>query len=348
MSGSDVTRNGVKGAVPGRDAMTGVHTGPGASELPERRWRRRNRAEAPMVPEATFSSYYGKPVINRPVWEAPDIPGYLFLGGLAGAGSVIAAGAHLTGRPHLARTLKLGATTAAGLSFAALVHDLGRPARFFNMLRTFKVTSPMSVGSWLLSAYGGAATVAVASDLTGLARPLGLAATLGAAAIGPGVATYTAALIADTAVPAWHEGHRMMPYLFASSAISAAAGLGLVGAPLAETVPVRRLAVLSGAGELVLTKLMERQTGLAKQAYEEGRAKRYAQVAEAATITGVALSIAGRRHRLLSALGGLGLLVGSVSTRFTIFEAGLNSADDPKYTIVPQRERLEARRAAAT
>ena len=44
------------------------------------------------------------------------------------------------------------------------------------------------------------------------------AATGGAALVGPAMATYTAALICDTAVPAWHEAHREMPYLFAGSA----------------------------------------------------------------------------------------------------------------------------------
>ena len=348
MSGSGVTREGLHAVAPGRDATTAVETGPGGSDPAERRWRRRPRGEAPMVPEATFRSYYGKPVINRPVWQAPDIPGYLFLGGLAGAGSVVAAGAQLTGRPGLSRVLKLGATGAAGLSFAALVHDLGRPGRFLNMLRTFKVTSPMSVGSWLLTAYGGAATVAAASEVTGMARPVGLAATVVAAVAGSGVATYTAALISNTAVPAWHDGYRAMPFLFASSAMSAAAGLGLVGAPLGEVAPVRRLGVVTGLGELVLTKVMERQSGLAREAFEEGRAKRYGQAAQVATLAGVVLAGAGRERRMLSALGGAGLLAGSALTRFAVFEAGRNSADDPRYTIVPQRQRLEARRAAAT
>src|SRR5437660_10347067 len=31
-----------------------------------------------------------------------------------------------------------------------LIKDLGRPERFLNMLRIFKVKSPMSIGSWCL------------------------------------------------------------------------------------------------------------------------------------------------------------------------------------------------------
>jgi formate-dependent nitrite reductase membrane component NrfD len=347
MSDSEVTKEGMQGVRPGREATTGVNTSPGGTVQPARRWRRKSRAEAPMVPEATFSSYYGRPVLNKPVWEAPDIAGYLFLGGLAGAGSVIAAGAQLTGRPALARTMKCGAAAAAGLGLTALVHDLGRPARFLNMLRTVKVTSPMSIGSWVLAGYAPAAAVAAASDLTGIAPAVGMAATGAAALGGPALATYTSALIADTAVPAWHDGQRYMAFVFAASAASAAAGLGLAGAPLRENEPVCRLGVAAGAAELALEKIMEKRMGLPGEAYEEGKAQRYGRIAQAVTAAGVLTAgLAGRRSRVAAAAAGLALLAGSAMTRFAIFEAGLNSVADPKYTIVPQRQRLAARRAA--
>ncbi|HET8603434.1 MAG TPA: NrfD/PsrC family molybdoenzyme membrane anchor subunit, partial [Marmoricola sp.] len=137
MSQSEVTREGVQPKIPGRGALTGSKSG---------RRRRRGGGEQAMVPDATFTSYYGKPIINSPVWSSPDIPGYLFLGGLAGASSGLAAAADLTGRPGVSKVSKVGAAVGATLSLAALVHDLGRPGRFLNMLRVFKVTSPMSVG----------------------------------------------------------------------------------------------------------------------------------------------------------------------------------------------------------
>ncbi|MEA2190926.1 MAG: hypothetical protein QOI73_1047, partial [Solirubrobacteraceae bacterium] len=125
--------------------------------------------------EPHFDSYYGRPIINAPVWEARDIAGYLFLGGLAGASSLLGAGAHATGRPALARTAKAGAAAAIGLSFVALIHDLGRPQRFVNMLRVVKPSSPMNIGTWLLSAYGPAAAVAAATALTHRAPRTGAA-----------------------------------------------------------------------------------------------------------------------------------------------------------------------------
>jgi formate-dependent nitrite reductase membrane component NrfD len=348
VSGSDVTREGLRDTRPGREATTGVNTGPGGNAQPARRWRKKNRAEAPMVPKATFTSYYGRPILNPPTWEPADIAGYLFLGGLAGAGSAIAAGAHLTGRPALARTLKCGSAAAAGLSLAALVHDLGRPARFLNMLRTIKPTSPMSIGSWLLAGYAPLAAAAAASDLTGRLPAAGAAATTAAAVAGPAVATYTAALIADTAVPAWHDGYRYLPFVFAASAVAAAAGLGLAGAPLHENEPVLRLGILAGTAELITEKVMEKRMGLPGEAYGQGRAKTAGDIARAVTAAGVlAATVAGRRSRVTAAAAGTALLAGSALTRFAVFYAGLNSAEDPKYTVVPQRQRLEARAAEA-
>lgn len=315
------------------------------NEDPEngRKAPRGKRGEQAMVPEATFDSYYGKPILNRPVWRAPDIAGYFFLGGLGGAASVIAAGAHLSGLPRLSRASKIGAAAAGALSTLALIHDLGRRDRFLNMLRTFKPTSPMSVGSWVLASYAPAATVAAATELTGVAPALGTLATTGAAALGPLMATYTGALLADTAVPAWHDGHREMPFVFAASAMASAAGLGLLAAPVAECAPVRLLGAVGGAAELGTERFMEARMGLAKEAYGRGRAGRYRTAARSLLGLGVVGCLLGRRSRLASSLAGGALLGGSALTRFAVFEAGVASATDPQYTVVPQRQRLDAR-----
>jgi hypothetical protein len=298
-----------------------------------------------MVPDAEFSSYYGRPILKKPTWKALDIAGYLYLGGLAGSSSLLAAGAQATGRPELARVAKLGAAGAISLSLAALVHDLGRPARFMNMLRVFKPTSPMSVGSWLLSGYAPLTLAAAASDVAGRYRLVGSAATAGAAVLGPAVVTYTAVLISDTAVPSWHEGHRQMPYVFAGSGATAAAGLALAAAPTAQTGPARRMAVLGAALELGAFQLMKRRMGLAAEPLEEGRPHLLLRTAEALTASGAVLAaLSGRqRGRALATVAGAALLTGSAALRFGLFHAGVASAEDPKYTVVPQRERLRAR-----
>jgi hypothetical protein len=331
---SNVTRDGLTALKPDREALVGVAAG------------RHNgkRGEEPVVPDARFSSYYGKPIISGPVWKAPEIPGYLFLGGLAGASSLLAAGADLTGRPALARVAKTGAAAAGGLSLAALVKDLGKPSRFLNMLRTFKVTSPMSIGSWTLAGYVPAAGVAAASALTGRAARLGAVSTAAAAAIGPFIAAYTSALICDTAVPAWHDGHRQMPFVFVGSAATTAAGLGLVAAPLRETAPARQLALLGAATELVAARRMEQGMEMVAEPYRAGKAGRLMRAGEALAAAGLIAAGLGRRSRLASMCAGVSLLAASAATRFGIFEAGMRSAADPRSTVAPQRSRLSQRR----
>ncbi len=289
-----------------------------------------------------LSSYYGRPVVKEPTWAALDIAGYLFLGGLAGGSSTLAAGAQLSGRPGLARPLKLGAAGAISLSLVALVHDLGRPARFLNMMRVFKPTSPMSVGVWILSAYAPAAGAAALAEIVPLrrVRALGTLGTAGAALIGPAVASYTAVLISNTATPAWHEAHREMPFVFVGSAASAAAGLGLLGAPLGENAPARRLAVIGALAEITAVRVLQRRVGLVAETYHEGRGGMLMHAAEALALAGVAGAAgAARRSRLAAALSGAALMAASACARFGIFEAGRASARDPRYTVEPQRER---------
>jgi DMSO reductase anchor subunit len=283
-------------------------------------------------------------VIKEPVWRVPDVPGYLFLGGLAGASSVLAAGAEASGYGELARVAKVGALGAISLSAVALVHDLGRPGRFLHMLRVFKPSSPMSVGSWLLAAYGPVAGAAAVSEVTGILPAAGRAATVGAGLLGPAIATYTAALICDTSVPGWHEGYREMPYLFAGSAAGAAAGLGLLAVPPAAAAPARTLATLGAPAELVAKRLLLRRLGEAAEPYETGRPGQLLRAAELLTVGGLAGALLGRRNRAVSALAGASLLAASALTRFGVFEAGMATARDPKYTVVPQRRRRDRRR----
>jgi formate-dependent nitrite reductase membrane component NrfD len=282
------------------------------------------------------------PVIKKPVWKARDVAGYLFLGGLAGASSVIAAAAQITRRDSLAKSLKLVSTAAISLSGVALVHDLGRPSRFINMLRVFKPTSPMSMGSWLLASYAPFSAAASVNALSGRFAFAGNLGTAVSAFLGPGVATYTAALISDTAVPAWHDAHRDMPFVFAASAAASASGAGLVAGPSSEVAPVRRLGIAAGVCEVAALDLMRRRMGLAGEAFAEaGRAKALTRASEAAVAIGVASAMLSSRSRLASAIAGLGLITGSACTRFAIFEAGIASADNPRYTIEPQRLRRE-------
>ena len=126
---------------PGLDAAGRRHRQGGAGGADAGRW----------CPTPTFTSYYGRPILKPPPWEA-DIPAYLFTGGLAAGSSLLAAGADLTGRPALRRAGRLTAAAGVAARLVRLVNDLGRPERFHHMLRVVKPTSPMSVGTWILTA----------------------------------------------------------------------------------------------------------------------------------------------------------------------------------------------------
>jgi Ni/Fe-hydrogenase subunit HybB-like protein len=307
-----------------------------------------------MTPPA--SSYYGRPIVKAPVWKH-DIPAYLFTGGLAAGSSLLAAGADLTNRPVLRRAGRLTALAALGASTYFLINDLGRPERFHHMLRVAKPTSPMSMGTWILSAFGALAGTAAAAELAtvpahlftprlrtlsnGAARGAGL----GAAVVAPALATYTGVLLANTAMPSWHVAHQELPVVFAGSALASGAGVGLIGAAvtpggLAEAGPARRLAVAGAALELYGAHRAETRHGLLSEPYATGHAGRLLRAGRALTAGGVVGALLGRRSRVATAVSGLALLAASLATRFGIYEAGVASARDPKYTVEPQRARL--------
>ena len=301
-----------------------------------------------VVPRAEFRSYYGRQILKTPAWNWM-IAAYLFLGGLSGGSALLAAGADLTGRPGLRKVSRVGALASILASLYFLVADLGRPERFHHMLRVAKPSSPMSMGTWILSAYGPGAAVAAAAELMPgrlrrtwlgrlvgwLARPAGL----WAAATAPGVASYTAVLLSHTAVPAWREAHPYLPFVFTGSAAASGGGSGMLLAPVSESGPARRMAVAGAALEVAASRLMEHRLGLSAEAYTTGKAHRLRQWSEYLTVGGAVGAAMGRNRAVLAA-SGLALLAGSALQRFGVFEAGVESTRDPKYVVVPQRERL--------
>jgi formate-dependent nitrite reductase membrane component NrfD len=293
-----------------------------------------------MVDPAEFESYYGRPILKEPAWKQPDVPLYLFLGGAAGASASLGALADATGRPQLARVGRLVASGGSAASVVALIHDLGRPLRFLNMLRVIKPTSPLSVGSWILSPFSALAAVAAGSEVTGWFPRLGRLAGAGAGVLGPAMCTYTAVLLADTATPAWHEGYRELPILFAGSALTSGAGAALVAVPAGETGPAVRAGLIGAAAELAAGAKLERALGIVSEPYRTGRAGELLKASRALTVAGAGLSLLARRNRAASVLAGAAYLAAGLCTRFGVYNAGVESTKDPKYVVVPQRERL--------
>lgn len=293
-----------------------------------------------MVPPAQPGSYYGRPVLKRPVWTW-EIPTYFFLGGMAGVASPLATAARLTGNAPLARRASLLALAGIGVSPVLLISDLGRPERFYRMLRVFKPTSPMSVGTWFVSLFGGATAAAVPWQAVGLFGRVGLPSALTAALAGPAVSTYTAVLIAQTSVPVWHGARRQLPFIFAGSSMASAGGLSAALTPVGSAAPARALAVTGAALELAADAVMERRLHPAVRSAFDPRLH---WAARACTAAGAAaLAVAGRA-RTGAIAGGLALAAGSALTRWAVVRAGQASAQDPAATVTPQRERISADR----
>ena len=276
-------------------------------------------------------SYYGRPILKQPVWKA-EVPWYLFTGGLAGASSVLAAGADLTGRPDLARVARRVALGGLLASPGLLISDLGRPDRFYNMLRVFRPTSPMNMGAWLLSAYGGAAgATALLDGVAGQAAITRLAG-VSAAATGSLLTTYTGVLLADTAVPVWHRAHQELPFVFGASAAASAGAAAVAFSPAAQARPARRLALAGFAAEQLVFSAMRRRLGPDVGApYGEGPPARYRHASEFAGAAGAGLlALGGHKTRRL---GAALLLASAACTRFSIFKAGFPSAQDTQETL---------------
>ena len=292
-----------------------------------------------MVPPLRVRSYYDRPIIKGPSWTW-EVPWYFFFGGLSGASATLAAAARHAGDLPLQRVARRAALVGAAVGPPLLIADLGRPERFHHMLRVFKPTSPLSVGSWILAAFAPAAIGSAVLADAGRWPRLQRTAENAAALLGPAMVTYTGALVANTAIPIWHEGRHELPAVFAgSAAASAGAVAAMVTAP-GHRSPARRLAVGGALLELCATALMERRLGGLGEPYHQGDAGRWAMAARGLTLGGVAtMGLLGRRRGATMAGGAL-LLGGSLAQRWAVYRAGFQSALNPKYAVSLQRQRM--------
>lgn len=318
-----------------------------------------------MVDEPNFESYYGRPIVKAPPWKH-EIATYLTLGGIAGGSALLAAGAQLTGLHTLRRNARLTALGAIGAGAVALIADLGRPERFINMMRTVKVTSPMSVGSWILAGFSTGAGVAAAGEVvrmleghipgentalvragTTTLRALEAPAGYFAAVMGAPLAVYTAALLSNTAVPTWNAARRGLPFVFASSASLAAGGAAMVTTPPEQAGPARLLALMGVAGDvLALAWTTNDMHPLEAEPLQTGHAGKLMRLSEACVLAGGAGTVLFGRNRVGALVSGACLVAGSALTRFGVMEAGRASTEDPKYVVEPQKARLRARQQA--
>ena len=187
---------------------------------------------APFPQASPRTGYYGSPLLKQPQWTW-QVPLYFFVGGAAGSAGVVGALADWIGDDYeLAKDARWLAMGGAMLSGALLTWDLGRPSRFLNMLRVFKIQSPMSVGAWVLTAFGAFSTATKFADFVrdrlGNSVPVKLIAgmaNLGALGLGMPLHNYTGVLIGATAVPVWNRKIDTLPRHFGMSGLQACASL---------------------------------------------------------------------------------------------------------------------------
>ncbi|MGI8708980.1 MAG: NrfD/PsrC family molybdoenzyme membrane anchor subunit [Actinomycetota bacterium] len=299
-------------------------------------------------------TYYDRPVLKEPVWIWA-VPAYFYAGGVAGASAIFAEAVEsFSGErtDDLVVHARWIAAWAGATGSALLIHDLGRPERFLNMLRVFRPTSPMSVGSWVLAAaapvFGGAALLSRSQGGTGaIGRILGLAG----AGLGLPLTAYTAVLLSNTAVPVWQETRRTLPFLFAASAAGSSASLlEMTGLNEKESHIVRRFGIAARAAEIVAAYFVERDAARIPRVgrpLKEGLSGSMWAASKAMTAASLTLSAGGRRSTWARRLAGATGTGAALATRFAIFQAGKSSARDPRATFHQQR-RGRAERTGVT
>lgn len=282
-------------------------------------------------------TYYETPLLQETVWEW-SIPTYFYVGGVSGACAAFGAALRLHERSSsdhcVIQRCRQIAAGGSVVSAALLIHDLGVPKRFLYMLRVFRPTSPMSVGTWILQAFGASSTAALL-----FSGRFGQAAQITSGLVGLPLATYTAVLVSNSAVPVWQASRRTLPFLFAGSALAGAASL------LELTVPrhsrsVQLLAVAGGLTEFIGAAAVEREAGQIEEVgkpLHTGAAGALWTIAKLCTVASLVVSLVPGKSRRKSVLSGVLGTAASVTYRFAILQAGRASARNPRATFAQQR-----------
>jgi Polysulphide reductase, NrfD len=286
--------------------------------------------------------YYGQPVVKPPVWTW-EIPIYFFVGGLSGMSAVIAAAAAIFHHVDLARAAMWLAAIGVVLSPLLLILDLGRPHLFINMLRVFKPQSAMSMGAWILTAFGACVVPGLialelhAHQILGgtIGQLIRIAAgilIIGSAFFGTLLATYTGVLIGATVIPAWFLHRVLLPIHFGTAGLGSAAGLlELLG---------HRIAVLNALGycaaaveSALLIWLSVNKHGVADRAIHEHGSGWLIRIGE--ILTGpLALVL---RFFGLVPFAAISFLIGALVSRFGWIAVGKVSGSDPESVFAAER-----------
>ena len=308
-------------------------------------------------------NYYGIPPIKHAHWTW-QIPVYFWIGGIGAGVHLFSTIAQILGHRDgaLARASRYTLLGTMILSPILLIWDLGRPERFYNMLRVVKLRSPMSSGSWALTIFGVlsgliAAAQAARDGLLGreniLVRlvktfiPDRLLSVV-ALPVGLYVGLYSGILLSATSVPMWARNFLLMGPTFLSSGLST--GLSAISFILhlgdwgeKKTLEglrrTERVSLVLEGGLLVAS--LARMGRWGKPLYSKELAPLFLGGAVLGGVLAPFALLSGRETRGKSLLSSVLALLGGLALRFAMIEGGRLSARDPQATFTfAKRENL--------
>jgi formate-dependent nitrite reductase membrane component NrfD len=305
---------------------------------------------SPFPKPGSAASYHGNPVLKPPTWTW-QVPLYFFVGGVAGISALVALVAHLFGNVGLLRAGLWVGLAGALISAPLLIADLGRPARFLNMLRVFKLRSAMSVGAWTLAGFSSAVGLAVVCHeliLGGHGNNFWLVlewlAEISAALSGLILASYTSVLLGVTAIPVWSENRKLVPVVFL------AGGLGSAGAVLellGFLVPVTQfIGIVASAVEMFVAIIIELRGRYVDRPLREGAVGWLTRAGTAlAGPVSLLLRIFSGHTSVARYLAAVCFVIGALISRYAWIGAGRVSSRDPQALFRIQRPAPSADRS---
>lgn len=309
-------------------------------------------------------AYYDISLLKASVWTH-EVGIYFFLGGLSSSAFSIARMADRFGRGRFRNVTQYGTLIAALTALPCaplLIWDLGDRRRFLHMLRVWKPSSPMNLGSWTLTIYtlmGGIAalrellrTLRKDAPLTGPAKIVD--ETAGAVADGAGIplglllAAYTGVLLSTTANPLWSR-NSWIGALFSASAVATGSGaikltLEALGQEGTATEALGKIESTAHALEAVCHAGFLAQAGPLAKPLTQGEYKNQylwgaigAGVVLPEVLTHLPVSKPAKR-RLAIAAGLIGL-AGGFALRLAFVAAGKPAGSDPDLARLATGER---------
>ncbi len=313
------------------------------------------RPYAPTTSQASQPSkwegptYYGRSQLKAAPFNNYVVGGYIFLAGLSGGAAIVGTLAELVRgrRGHgVGRRARYVATLAPTIGAVLLIWDLHTPQRFYNMWRIAKGSSPMSIGTWILTAFipssmlgAGAQALADVWPRAAWLKPLARWGSAPSAITGAGLSVYTASLLAATSTPYWAAAPRSLAVRFGASSIASGSASLVIGERNEATRDALNL-ILGGALAVELAATVAHHREVKRKGVGEVLKSRWGRI-EAIGVEGLGILLpmglhaashlaSDRKARaVLSDLAAIFAIAGSATLRVAALGVGEESARRP-------------------